>query len=293
MMHSLVPVDLFNPGQVFACIGLLELCDVLLGGARGGFDWSEPGRTRFHLTTTGGHDPLATALRFLADAEVYAEAPAGTEESLSTEKWDVATRASSTGPGPAYPIAVPPSPATLVGVLKRDSIRIRIDHWGDTTRRDNVKFWAGSGGYPGVALLRDALDLARPALLDGTEDPFEVSGVMSSSFRFDWRRDYVPLDTGFSLNNQSHVVPRATPVVEVLAGIRQTRGHSDPIGETSCSTSTPPCRVTRCRSTCFVRASAVPRPPLPEADLPAPSSTGPAKRVRPAASPMSSRRPEP
>jgi len=38
MAEASIPVDLFNPGQVFACLGFLETTDVLLGNAEGGFD---------------------------------------------------------------------------------------------------------------------------------------------------------------------------------------------------------------------------------------------------------------
>lgn len=38
MTEASIPVDLLNPGQVFACIGFLEAADVLLGEAMGVFD---------------------------------------------------------------------------------------------------------------------------------------------------------------------------------------------------------------------------------------------------------------
>src|SRR5438045_1180608 len=44
-----IPVDLFNPGQVFACIGLAEAADVILGDAEGCFDWASHDSPRFHL----------------------------------------------------------------------------------------------------------------------------------------------------------------------------------------------------------------------------------------------------
>ena len=50
MAESTIPVDLFNPGQVFACLGFMELADVLLGEAAAGFDWSDPKRAVFRLT---------------------------------------------------------------------------------------------------------------------------------------------------------------------------------------------------------------------------------------------------
>jgi CRISPR-associated protein Csx14 len=50
-------------------------------------------------------------------------------------------------------------------------------------------------------------------------DPFSVSAPQSSSFRFDWRRDYVPIDAGFSLNEHGKLEPRGYPLVEILAAI--------------------------------------------------------------------------
>jgi CRISPR-associated protein Csb3 len=42
---------------------------------------------------------------------------------------------------------------------------------------------------------------------------------MTSSFRFDWRRDYVPLDAGFSLNQHGAMTTIGYPFVELLAAI--------------------------------------------------------------------------
>ena len=49
MAESSIPVDLFNPGQVFACLGFLEAADVLCGDAEGRFDWSDEAEGRFCL----------------------------------------------------------------------------------------------------------------------------------------------------------------------------------------------------------------------------------------------------
>jgi CRISPR-associated protein Csx14 len=114
-------------------------------------------------------------------------------------------------------------------VLAADGDRFVIEHWGEESRRtgrDTVKFWAGAGGYPGAALVRDALDLARPMLRSITPDPFAAAVIQTSSFRFDWRRDYIPIDAGFSLNNHGDAIrPRGYPVVELLAamGLRYAR----------------------------------------------------------------------
>ncbi len=54
-----VPVDLANPGQFFACCGLLELADRLWSGAEGWFE-----SDAFFIRTTGGSlDAITAALR--------------------------------------------------------------------------------------------------------------------------------------------------------------------------------------------------------------------------------------
>ncbi|MCP5352276.1 MAG: type I-U CRISPR-associated protein Cas8c [Chromatiales bacterium] len=225
MAQASIPVDLFNPGQVFACLGLLEWADQLLGDARGGFDWSEPTAERFHLSAPGDTNPVAVVLAALANARVVAVSPDAA--ALSTEKWAVPTVGDPRHR--EFPIKRPDSPATLPVRLDFEyagqTRHLTIDHWGDATERDNVKFWAGSGGYPGAALFRDALDLVRSELSTASDDPFAVSQPQSSSFRLDWRRDYIPLDAGFSPNVHGNVVMTGFPIVEMLAAIGLTHAR--------------------------------------------------------------------
>lgn len=222
MTTASIPVDLFNAGQVFACLGLMEIAEVLFGQSQAAFDWSDPRQCRFLLGVEADADPIAAGLEFLAQAQVSAMAPPASE--LDTEKWKVPCRA-----GPAagpFPIPPPSTPATLPAVLSGPTCSITISSWGEGripgalgSGRDNVKFWAGSGGYPGVALLRDALDAIRSKIPEATSDPFSVSAPQSSSFRLDWRRDYIPIDIGFSLNEHASIQPRGYPLVEALAVI--------------------------------------------------------------------------
>lgn len=220
MAESAIPVDLFNPGQVFACLGFMEAAIALEGDARAGFDWSPPA-PHFCLHVPGAARPVEAVLAFLAEASVEAMAPAGSE--LDTAKWRVVTR--SLPNGAPYPIPMPSSPATLPALLTDGRRSVTIAHWGDGTKRDNVKFWAGAGGFPGVGLLRDALDLARNQLDGAHLDPFSVAAAQSSSFRFDWRRDYIPIDAGFSLNEHGNVQPQGFPLVEILAAIGLTHAR--------------------------------------------------------------------
>jgi CRISPR-associated protein Csb3 len=62
MAEASIPVDLFNPGQVFACLGFLEGAQLLLGDAEGGFDWSDSEQVRFRLNTAGAENPFAVVL---------------------------------------------------------------------------------------------------------------------------------------------------------------------------------------------------------------------------------------
>jgi CRISPR-associated protein Csb3 len=212
-----VPVDLFNPGQVFACLGLLEAAEVLCGDAEGYFDWSDSLQVRFHLRASGDESPVLRVLRFLDQAEAHAELVEG---SPNIEKWSWDPKPTVLPATQGYPFPDPSSPATVVCALVVGSDRLAIEHWGDKSGRDNVKFWAGAGGYPGVALAADALNLVRGRAAQNSEDPFSVSARQSSSFRLDWRRDYIPIDIGFSLNNHSgRIQAVGYPLVELLGAL--------------------------------------------------------------------------
>lgn len=217
MAQSSIPVDLFNPGQIFACLGFLEAADILLGDADGGFDWSDESDARFCLRARGEENPFAKVLHFLDAAKIKSFAPHRSE--LSTEKWKILTVVLEKDS--PFPFPEPQSPATLPALLENEN-SISIAYWGEAsgqTGRDNVKFWAGSAGYPGAALAQDALDLVRGRVKEAIDDPFSVSAPQSSSFRFDWRRDYIPLDVGFSPNAHSDLTMVGFPLVEILAAI--------------------------------------------------------------------------
>ncbi len=225
MADADIPVDLLNPGQVFACLGLVEAAEVLLGPAEGGFDWSDLSAVRFRVRAPGTESPVRRVLRFLDEARAVAIAPADSPNFAGwIESWGAAPTAIDRRHG--YPHPDPPSPATLVCDLTDGAHTIALDHWGDATRRDNVKFWAGAAGYPGAALARDALALIHGRAAAASADPFALSVPQSSSFRLDWRRDYIPLQAGFSLNAHSDISSCGFPLVELLAAIGL--GHARP-----------------------------------------------------------------
>lgn len=228
MAEASIPVDLRNPGQVFACLGLMEAAEILLGPAEGRYAWD--GRVGFTLSVEGvDSDPVREVIDFVTRAEAGSlNAPGGDGGGVThtTAKWDVPTEAFDPGDPTVFPFEPPDSPAPLPVSLVHGDRALPIAHWGDEAvlaGRDNVKFWAGSGGYPGAGLARDALALVAGmggnALSEAVADPFAVSAPQSSSFSFDWRRSYVPLDAGFSPNAHGAVQMVGYPLVELLAAI--------------------------------------------------------------------------
>ncbi len=237
MAEASIPVDLLNPGQVFACLGFLEAAEELLGNAEGGFDWSDEADVRFRLSANGENNPFEQVLSFLSRSSIRSVAPAKTN--LDTEKWNVTTtRLSEDEP---FPFPLPTSPATLPILFECQDFRkggasLVADHWGEDrnkTSRDNVKFWAGAGGYPAAALARDGLDLVKGRWTEAVTDPFNIDAEQSSSFRFDWRRDYIPLDIGFSINNHSKTrfTTVGYPFVEILAALGLTHARPERISK--------------------------------------------------------------
>ncbi len=232
MMVESFPVDLLNPGQVFACLGVVEAIETLTGEPTMSHFVVEGASTigRFELQTDAG-GAVANVVAFLRDARVDAVIPAGTvfQKMLSTTKWSVPNVVEERE---IFDAPVPRTPATLPARLRDAAGRtLTIASWADgaANGRDNVKFWAGAGGYPGAALAIDAIATLQtisdvPAVV---EDPFAFAAPMSSSFRFDWRRDYVPLAVGFSPNRQSSITMTGYPLVELLAAIGLS--HARPI----------------------------------------------------------------
>ena len=222
MAESSIPVDLFNPGQVFASLGILEVADTLLGEAYGGFCWDDATGAKFRVRAFGTEPPVERVMRFLGKAKIITKVPS---DSANLDKWKDGwgKRPEIVEAGEPFPFRDPNSPATLPVVLSDGAgNEVTLDYWGDSTRRDNVKFWAGAGGMPGAAILRNALNVVDGKMRQHANNPFALSGAQTNSFRFDWRRDYVPVQVGFSPNKhkgKSRIQMLGFPLVEVLAAI--------------------------------------------------------------------------
>jgi len=222
-----IPVDLFNPGQVFACLGFLEATQVLLGDAEGCFDWRDESDVRFEVHAAGGSNPVETVLRFLVEAHVVALSPKG---SGLVDRGDAVTVVDEEGVFPVSPTA---SENGKRSWLKESVLPIKIEddsgqalsvaHWADVDNgRERLKTWGGAGGKSGASRMRDLLE-ATKTLIDSTHasvvaDPFGSKSPVGG-FRMDLHRDYIPIDIGFSLNFHDKMSAIGHPLVEIMAVI--------------------------------------------------------------------------
>lgn len=265
MADASIPVDLFNPGQVFACLGFLEAADVLLGEAEGGFDWTDEAKVLFHLRVSGGQNPFAAVLEFLAQAKPerwapigYADPPPKKGDTDAEDEDDAADDGeadvdATLGDGNAslelfetFPAARGDCLALPIRLGEGSSPTIELGHWADGSSRETFKLYSGN---------RSADRIARAMLLGVREKPtkkqtigsFRTKGVaqlwqeqrdnmirqpldvltpMGGSFNFDPRGAWTALDAGYSPNKQKHQVT-ASPVVEFLAvwGLENARPY--------------------------------------------------------------------
>lgn len=228
MAEARIPVDLFNPGQVFACLGFLEAADVLIGDAQGGFDWSDESDVRFVLRTAGNENPVAVVLGFLAQASVVALAPKGSDV---VDQWDTNTQVDADG---VFSVSPTVKEGTKRAWIKASALPIRlsesnersisVSHWADVDNgRRSLKTWGGAQGKSGASRMNGLLDAARPLikadLAGASADPFRIASAIGG-FRLDMHRDYVPIDIGFSLNaHKGKLEAMGHPIVEIVAVI--------------------------------------------------------------------------
>jgi len=161
-----IPVDLKNPGQVLACVGFLDVAEVLLGSADAHFNWGST-TVQFVLAADGDRNPFEVVLDFLATAKVVELAPIGYVEGGAADGDDE-------GDDDAVPAAVedesgeasddphedvgdtPGRRATSVfpsGDGERNALPIQlvngvraltVSHWADRSSRKDFKLYSGN-----------------------------------------------------------------------------------------------------------------------------------------------------
>lgn len=259
MTEARIAVDLFNPGQVFACLGLLEAADVLLGDAEGGFDWSDKTNVRFVLRAVGDKNPVEVVLDFLARAEIRRLAPAGykapppvknkkggTEGPRDGDEQGNVTGAHDLLFSEWFPRKDVDRMTLPIQLQDRGGRIITLSHWADGSSRRDFKLYAGNRSAASIALvmLQGTSGKSRKKQSKGNvkteglaqlwarqpndlaEKPFDVLTAMGGSFNFDPRGAWTSIDAGYSPNDQNHSVA-ASPVVEILAAIGLEHARPD------------------------------------------------------------------
>lgn len=155
-----VKVDVTNPGQFFACCGLLELAGRLWPGAEAWFTDSS-----FHLQANGSGEVTLKSL------------------------FDTLKRSSLESADPQM------DPKTAPINVTAASSTFRLDWWlDDQAGIDRLKTWAGQQGA-----LKIACGM-QEALPEAYDDLLNASANTSAPFYFDSRRFAHPMDVGFSLD---------------------------------------------------------------------------------------------
>lgn len=255
MAEASIPVDLLNPGQVFACLGFMEAADILLGDVAGGFDWSKDSNTRFALRATGERNPFEAVLEFLAEADPQRWAPigytdqppkkgkaGGEEDGEGDDDRDSASSASQ-APSPDLSITFPAktgkSGALPIRFGGGNRPVVELGHWADGSSRKSFKLYAGNrsaeaiartmlgvggkpskrrraDGQPGDLRTKGVRQLWQEDRAALVHAPFDVLTPMLNGFGFDSRRTWTAINAGYSLNEHKHPI-EASPVVEFLA----------------------------------------------------------------------------
>jgi CRISPR-associated protein Csb3 len=256
MAEATIPIDLFNPGQVFASLGFLEAADVLAGEAEGGFDWSNETDVRFRLQAAGEENPFATVLEFLATAAKplrrgplgYADPPpkGGKGAGKNTDNGDDVEDEMELSGEPEKGNALELSDTFPAAAGDRLSLPIRLGggnrstielgHWADGSSRESFKLYAGNRSADRIAqaMLLGVREKPKQAESLGNvkakgvaqlwqeqrealiERPYHVLTPMGGSFNFDPRGAWTAIDAGYSPNKHKQQV-EASPVVEFLA----------------------------------------------------------------------------
>jgi CRISPR-associated protein Csb3 len=173
MASERIPVDINSPGQVFACLGFLEVAEVLLGRTDAHFDWSEP-RAAFVLSAAGDRNPFEVVLDSLADVRLVELTHSGYVEGGAGDGDDHDDQEDSTRPDDGGDEVVSADPDTLAGRVGREESpvfpcgegdrnalpirlvgghdrRITVSHWADGSSRNDFKLYSGNRSASRIA----------------------------------------------------------------------------------------------------------------------------------------------
>ena len=183
-----IRVDPTNPGEFFACCGLLELADRLSAGAEGWFDL-EPDRFFVSFSNPSGGVTILEILRALADTPVEPESD--DDDKLSP-------------------------------LFLGEPLDIRLDWWlNPDGSKSMLKGWAGQQNS--TKMFSKWKEPLKQILSDENPDPtalFQRQTQLQGPYGFDPKFSWDALSVGFSLNDhRQYKKSLARPVVEILGAV--------------------------------------------------------------------------
>jgi len=205
-----VNVDVTNPGQFFACCGLLELADRLWPGAEGWFEEgsfclaSDKGR---EFVVSGVLEPLldcsAATEQELADAAQLSDEPSASDEDDESGTKDK---------------AIPKTDPVLLGA----PINLCLNWWLGLHGVETLfKTWAANA--TSQQMLRKWRQPLKSRLAEIDREPeqlFSISSRIQGSYGFDSLLGWDRFDIGFSLNEHNALKKLPTrPAVELLGAV--------------------------------------------------------------------------
>jgi CRISPR-associated protein Csx14 len=189
-------VDLRNPGQFFACCGVLELASRLWPGSEGWFGKEGSGAS-FHIATySGNNDPLGEIVRQLCEPDDLVALADDHEAQAQADR---------------KPVMIVP-------------FALRLDWWLDSYRggdKSELKVWAGQQTPErNINSMRNAWReiLAQAPHESTSQVLFRQRRPMTGRFGFDPAASWEALDVGFSPDEQG-VPVQTSPATEILAAI--------------------------------------------------------------------------
>ncbi len=227
MARASIPVDVLNPSQVFGCMGFLEAAEVLLGNARGSFEWPDAGEW-FHIETGGNANPIEVVLEFVKTAQVKWLSP----------RCDLKERdGGDTEVLEGIAASRDPKAADLPGVLRgwRNGTKCELTFgfWADGSSRFATTFKKSTNGNSAYIRFKNAVDAIRQwETKRMAADPFNQHAWTESLFRLDPRGSVDPIHGGFSPDSLRKGVKGGLdvrvatyPICELLAilGLEQAR----------------------------------------------------------------------
>jgi CRISPR-associated protein Csx14 len=188
-------VDMRNPGQFFACCGVLELAGRLWPGSEGWFA-QQRSRSIFHIATYSGHnDPLGKIVHTMCEPEKLVALADDNDAQTQPDR---------------KPVMIVP-------------FGLRLDWWLDSyfgSSKSELKVWAGQQTPErNINALRESWRkiVAGPNGL-ASQDLFAQRWPMTGRFGFDPAASWEALDVGFSPDEQG-VPVQTSPSTEILAAV--------------------------------------------------------------------------